>query len=154
MKSIFIKKLSFRAAILMCSLLCLPSLAQSKEKITFLNCKSVLNQYSHHSSTSNEFGVEFDIEIKETKEYITFRSSKSLAGAYIFLSTDPNDFYKSKNVSNYSTENVWHYKYEFSDGVRTFEINRYTGSIRIESRSNVVTAKSEGKCSKSPSKLF
>jgi type III secretory pathway component EscV len=154
MKSVLIKKLNIAVAMLMCIFAGFPSLAQSKEKIIFLNCASVLTQYNHNSSRSNKSNVQFEIEIKETKDNITFATNNSLTGASIFLSTDPNHYLKVKNISNYSSESTWHFKYDFADGAANFVINRYTGSIKIEFRSNMVTAESEGRCSRSASKLF
>jgi hypothetical protein len=154
MKSVFIKKLDLAGAVLMCIFVGFPSLAESKEKITFLNCTSVLTQYDHNSSRSNKSNVQFEVEIKEEKDNITFATNNSLVGVAIFLSTDPNHYFKSKIISNYSNESTWHFKYEISNGIKNFVINRYTGSIKIESRSSMVTAESEGRCSPSASKLF
>ena len=130
--------------------------AQDQSK-TFLNCTSQLTVWDKASGES-KYEEKFDVEIIEDKDGLSITTSPNSVGASI--SFGKRAYAHNGNIKNYSNESKLHYTYDKlqPDGAiftsEEFNINRYTGSIFISSKSKYLSASSIGTCKAFIKKIF
>lgn len=130
---------------------------------TVLKCDVVLNSFHKNNPYSKDEPVSFELHIikNESNDYIQFETQGNAPiGASINFSTKKYYYRKFSNVVNFSTENLYSYKFDVMQPTgelftqQSFSISRFTGMIRIEDKSSFFYAESSGKCEPLKSRIF
>lgn len=94
-----------------------------------------------------------------TKNHVKIHSTDAPIGASVHFEDYPNERSRFQSIRDYSSEPVWHFKWDFMNGKEVFAeeslmLDRHSGVIKTTHKSNGLYAVGQGDCRPSNSRLF